>query len=404
MGKILALIKRKKFLFIIIATVALFVSVRLMLLSNSDQQLTYKVKREPLVDTVQAGGTYVTASQIAVFSPAKGIISELYVDNNSEVEKGDALFHIESIATDQEKASAIADYQAALNNVKIAEQNKLTADASMWTEHKSLLDAREAQRVKNENREDYEDLEEQSLDAAVSQAEKDFKSAEKKYLEADSAIVAAQAKLHAAKLSLAATQSITVNAPASGIIVNLQKNIGDEVTVITSSQQTSSQQVISSRVSETDQPVLVITDPSNPRLTVSISEVYVPRVKVGQKAAVVFDAIKGETFAGIVESVDTVGTDRGGIVTYNARIVLNANTYQLKPNMTAIATIETFRKNGVLAVPGSAIVDLNNKQYVRIADDENRLIEVSTGIKGMTKTEITKGINEGTTIVASVIE
>lgn len=368
-----------------------------MLLANTEKELTYTVKKEALVDTVQASGKYKTASQIEVFSPTKGILSELYVDNNSEVNKGDPLFHIESVATDQEKAAANADYQTAFNNIKVAQQNKVSADATMWTEHKALLDAKEAQKEKNENTDDYEELEEQSIDAAVVQAEKDFTAAEKKYVETDSSIVAAQAKLNAAKLALAATQSITINAPATGTIVNLQKRIGDEVAI-----STATQQVISAEATDASRPVLVIADLNNPGLTVSISEVYIPRIQVGQKVRIVFDALKDDIFDGVVESVDNVGTETGGIVTYNARVAFGSSGYNLKPNMTSLVTIETLRKEDVLTVPNSAIIERDNKHYVKKANaDGNGLIEVTTGVKGLTKTEIISGVEEGIIILAN---
>lgn len=395
-------IKKKKVFFIVPLIIILFLIGRALLLKKNNTDMVYTVKQESLVDTVQVSGTYTTAAQTKVMSPAKGIITQLFVINKQEVKKGDLLFRVESTATDEEKAAAFADYQNAVSSLKIAQQNKQVADATMWTKQQSVLDAQNDVNYKNDNttnpatNDDYTDLEKQSIESSLVQARKDFTAAEQKYKEADIAVSAEQADLTEAQLAYDATKDITVKSPANGTIVNLQKRVGDEVsTDVKNSQSTTG----TTSITTSPPPVLVIADLSNPTITAEINEAYIPRLSEGQKARIVFDALKEKTFEGVVEDVDTVGIETNGIVTYQLRIGASGLPPSIRPNMTALITIETLRKDSVLVVPNSAIISQDGKLFVKkVSGDKNELVVVTRGIKGSVKSELTSGLTAGDVI------
>ena len=398
--KIFKNLKNKNKKYLIIGTVIAFILIgRSFLLRKPNDELTFTTTKETLVDNVVISGVYTTAAQTEVFSPSKGIIAELYVANGDEVQKGEPLFYIESTATDEEKALAYANYQGAINNLRVAKQNKESFDAIMWTKQKALLDAQNNLALMNDNLLDnsdnpatgdkYTDLEISSIQAAAEQAKKDFYAAEKQYKEADGGITAAQAAVSSNKLAYDATKSITVKAPASGKIVNLLQKVGDGVTNSTATQTTS--------------PVLIIANLKNPSITAKVSEAYVSRLVENQAATIVFDAVKDQTFTGFIEAIDTVGTDTAGVVTYNARIAIEEITPNIKPNMTGIVTIETFRKDDVFSVPNSAIIFRDGKTYVSQAGQKKeKLIEVELGARGIAKTEIISGLTENLEILVNV--
>ena len=118
--------------------------------------------------------------------------------------------------------------------------------------------------------------------------------------------------LNQKKLAFDATKSIDIISPAMGKVVNLLKSTNDGVSV-----------------DITGKPVLVIANLENPSLTVPINELYISRVEVGQEAKVVFDSYKDKTFAGVVEGVDTIGTD-DGIISFDAKISLFEITQEIK--------------------------------------------------------------------------
>src|SRR6266576_3056030 len=99
MNKVLSEIRARKLFLIPIVAIVVFLIVRTILLQKPSTDIAYTVQREDLVDTVQVSGTYTTASQTIVTSPANGIISRLYVSNGITVKKGDPLFYVDATAT-----------------------------------------------------------------------------------------------------------------------------------------------------------------------------------------------------------------------------------------------------------------------------------------------------------------
>ena len=72
--------------------------------------------------------------------------------------------------------------------------------------------------------------------------------------------------------------------------------------------------------------------------------------------------------------------------------------------MSVSATIITFSKTDALLVPSSAIITVNNEAVVRTLKNNQLVnIPVVTGSTNGTQTEIVSGVNEGDSIVTSVI-
>lgn len=255
-------------------------------------------------------------------------------------------------ASDTEKASAYAAYQSAISALTTAKQNKEAADATMWSKRQAVLDAENGVNYKNDNttnpttKEDYTDLEKLSIDSKLVQVEKDFRSTEAKYKEANIAIAAAQAQINLAKIAY-------------------EDSLENEQL-----------------------------------LTVNINEIYIPKVSVGQKVSIIFDAMKDKVFTGKVASIDSVGTVNGGVVTFEAKIEIADLPTDIKPNMTAIATIELIHKENTYTVPTSAIIYQDDKAFVQKANSDNgELTAVELGEKGFVKTEIISGIENGVQVL-----
>ncbi len=260
------------------------------------------------------------------------------------------IFH--KTATETEKATAYAAYQSAISALTTARQNKEAADTTMWSKRQAVLDAENGVNYKNDNttnpttKEDYTDLEKLSIDSKLVQTEKDFRSAETKYKEANISIAAAQAQLNLTKIAY-------------------EESLENE-----------------------------------PLLTVYMNEIYVPKVKVGQKVNVTFDAMKDKVFSGQVTSIDSIGTINSGVVTFETKIEIAELPTNIKPNMTAIATIELIRKENTYSLPTSAVIYQNGKTYIQKADSDNgELTAVELGEKGFAKVEIVTGLENGTQVL-----
>ncbi len=141
---------------------------------------------------------------------------------------------------------------------------------------------------------------------------------------------------------------------------------------------------------------------------ISLNEVDVAKVKVGQKAILTFDAIEGFSINGEVAELDTVGTVNQGVVTYSLKISFDVQDDRIKPGMSVSAAITMETKQNALAVPNSAIKIQGNRHYVEVFDGamssvqpRNQFIEI--GLANDAVTEIISGLKEGDQIVVRTI-
>ena len=126
----------------------------------------------------------------------------------------------------------------------------------------------------------------------------------------------------------------TVRAPFDGVIAEFNVKKGDTVSAGSSVGMLVTKQQIA---------------------TISLNEVDAAKVKVGQKATLIFDAVSDLTITGEVAEVDAVGTVSQGVVSYNVKVVFDVQDERIKPGMTVTANIIISSKPNVLMVKTSAI-------------------------------------------------
>ncbi len=156
---------------------------------------------------------------------------------------------------------------------------------------------------------------------------------------------------------------------------------------------------------------------------VTLNEVDMAKVQLGQKVTLTFDAIPDLTISGKVVEMDTLGTVTSGVVTYNVKIAFDTQDQRIKPNMSVSATIITEAKQNVLLVPNAAVkTSNNNTNYVEmleptvIANQEvgagNAGIvslippheqQIEVGLANDTSTEVTNGLKEGDQVIVQTI-
>ena len=154
--------------------------------------------------------------------------------------------------------------------------------------------------------------------------------------------------------------------------------------------------------------------------TVSLNEIDVAKISLGEKATLTFDAIPNLTIAGQVVEIDSVGTVSQGVVNYNVQISFETtNNNGVKPGMSVNAAIITNVAQDILMVPSSAIKTTGGTSYVQMFDTalpapatgvqgspslvppRNQIVEIGTS--NGTSTEIVSGLKEGDEIVIKTI-
>lgn len=107
----------------------------------------------------------------------------------------------------------------------------------------------------------------------------------------------------------------------------------------------------------------VIADMSTIVFDMSVDELDVSKIEVGQTVSITADAIDDRTYTGYVDNVSVVGTTSNGVTTYPVRIVIE-NPDDLVPGMNVSAEIVVESRTDVLRIPLTA-VQRGNMVYVK---------------------------------------
>jgi RND family efflux transporter MFP subunit len=220
-------------------------------------------------------------------------------------------------------------------------------------------------------------------------------AAEAKYKLQQNVVYQAQTALNSA-WSAYQKASSTVYAPISGTVSGLALQIGSVINSNASSQ--------TSNVSNTK--IANVKTDATPIVSISLTEIDVPKITIGDKATITLDAYPDKTFTGKVVSIDTVGSVTSGVTTYPTVIKLDTDTTTILPNMAVSANIITSRKNDVLMVPTSSVQQsTDGSSYVQVMKNGKvSQVPVETGISSDTQTEIVSGLSEGDTVVTATIK
>ena len=188
-------------------------------------------------------------------------------------------------------------------------------------------------------------------------------------------------------------EDYTVTAPITGTIVDKNYNAGE--------------------TSEANQVLCSIYDLSYLTMTLSVDELDISDIAVGQTVTITADAVEDRTYTGTVTKVSVAGTSSGSATTYPVTIRID-DTDGLLPGMSVDAIIELAAAQDVLAIPSAA---LNRGNTVLVTADSPSAaggtlveattedgedyysVEVTTGVIGDSYIEIVSGLQEGDTVV-----
>ena len=210
----------------------------------------------------------------------------------------------------------------------------------------------------------------------------------------DNSIESAQISVSNAATSLENAQEnledYSITAPISGTVVTKTAKAGDNIEGGSSG------------------TLCTIYDLSYLEMTMSIDELDISSVEVGQEVQITADAVEGQTYTGVVTEVSVAGTTSGGITTYPVTVRID-ETDGLLPGMNVDAEIVISSADDVLAIPSAAV---NRGDTVLITADSpsaaNALdqeapegyvyVSVETGVSDNSYIEITSGLQEGDTV------
>ena len=379
-------VKLKAIIVIVVVIIGFFVWRNLNPSKSTSQYQTAQVTKGTLVVSLTETGQVAVANKVSVVTQASGIVSNVYVKTGDKVNAGDKMADVTlDTAGQQRQAQAYSSLLSAQNALNSANAQAYTLQNQEFVANQKFINDKG---IPNPTQQDMQDPVYIEENAA-------WLAAEAAYKNQTGVIAQAQANLTNASLAYQLTSG-TITAPTSGIIGDL---------VITKGMQIgSSNTTAGSSTNTSNQAIASIQTGNSTTVSVSISEVDAPQVKVGQEATVTFDALPNKTFTGKVTGIDTTGTVSSGVVTYPAIIQLDESESDILPNMSATANIITKIDNNVLLVPTSAIQTVGTSSTVRVLNNGKiTTVPVTTGDSSGSQTAITSGLSEGETIVTSVV-
>lgn len=157
--------------------------------------------------------------------------------------------------------------------------------------------------------------------------------------------------------------------------------------------------------------LMEMMDDHSLEVVLEVDEVDVGEIQVGQAAVVTLEAWPDEAIASQVTAIAPAATSVPGseLVTYKVYLSLSQTERLVRVGMTADASLETARREGVLLVPSAAIrVDRAAGTYsVTVVETDAqgqptyRVAPVTIGLRDGRYTEITGGLVEGEQLLLS---
>ena len=354
-----------------------------------------KAEKGDIARSVVATGKVQPITKVEVKSKASGIVTNLNVDINAIVHRGQQIAQLDQVEILAQVAAQKASLTAAESNAKAAasaiEYDKVAAEAPDLPMYKNTYErALGMQKDGVVSRQALDDAQQKYLFAANTRdkATAQITVDRSKLSQAQAQISQAQAQLKQLEEQLSYT---VIQSPMDGVILSRDVEKGDAVSSIL---------VLGS----TATLVMTIGDVHQVYVQGKVDESDIGKVYLGQPARIKVESFKDKTFFGKVTRIAPLGVEKDNVTTFEVRVSIDNPGGELKANMTANAEVILDEHKGVVTVPEQAVIyDKDRNASVEIPDAKQktgrRKVSIKAGISNGTKTEILAGINPGDTVI-----
>ncbi len=261
------------------------------------------VEKGDISQTVSANGTINPVTLVNVGTQVSGTVKKLYVDFNSEVQKGQILLELDDALLAAQQKQSMANVQSATAMLELATANEARTRSLFTQEYASRLE----------------------MDTAI-QARKS----------AAAQLQLAQATVEKDRANLAYS---IIRSPVSGVVVDRSVDVGQTVAA---SLQT---------------PTLfkIAQDLSRMQIDANFAEADIGNIRVDQTVQFTVDAFPNRNFQGVVKRVRLNPTISQNVVTYDVVINVSNPDQKLLPGMTAYVSIAVAERRNALLIPNAAL-------------------------------------------------
>ncbi|TVQ10549.1 MAG: efflux RND transporter periplasmic adaptor subunit [Balneolaceae bacterium] len=314
------------------------------------------VEEGTIVEKALAVGTIEPQNEIQVKSKISGVVSRIYAEPGSYIERGQPLIEIEPDPTPLELAEAKRNLEMSAIDVNTARRE---LDRMTQLKDRNLISERE-----------YEEFIRRHDDAVL----RDQMNRERLQL------------LESGRVNIAGTEiESIIKAPISGYILEKMVDIGDPVVPLTSFQAGTA--------------LMTMAAMDNLLFKGTVDEIDVGKLFEGMPAEIKIGAMPGVVITGHLDKISLKAQRQENAIVFPVEIVIdNTNGHTLRAGFSANADIIIERRENILIVPERVITFTDGISMVELQGSTPQARvehEIKTGLSDAINIEVKDGLKKG---------
>ena len=374
--------------FMTIFAVILFTAVSCGKKETEPEYEVTTVDRGDISLSVSKNGQVVSDNAVSVFTTSSQRVNKVFFKKGDNVKKGDVVLTFypvdknETLRKIQMKTLEIQKYERNLADAQGSlRRKKESKSLEIQQKSRDLHNAEELYKVGGETRVNVDNA---RKDLRNSRLDLDTVDSEQK-----ASIEDARTSLKMAKLELATLQEDLslikdeITSPVDGVITEMTADENYRV--------------------NTETTLFKVSDSTNMRVEVSLSDNEVKNIQVGQRVEITSDSLPdGEKIEGSVSQISGVAEKSSSLDESNTTVKIQINeTKGLKPGATITATIFYKESKNVPRLPYSSVINENGKYYAFIVGKGNKVSkrEIKVGMNDDSYYAVESGVSVGDKVI-----
>ena len=344
--------------------------------SGNEGQETAEAMRGDLVISVDVSGNLEMPRKVDLSFGTSGMVKAIMVEEGDRVVEGETLAKLD--APSLEASVAMAELNLEQTIYPYYSYTHARDVPGIWLAlDEAKDDLEEAQRLLDEGKIDEAQLLLEQVEQSLDKAKEKSKS---RVWSLPLSVKMVELQLDQAQAELDKT---IITASFDGIVTAVYIREGQQLSAMTYAN-----------------PAIGLIDPSEIKMNGVIDEIDVPKVKLGQEAIVILDALPDKEVKGRITFISPESTTEMGVVFYKTTITLENPDEELKDGMSATAEIIIEQHNDVLLIPNRAIQGSWENPFVEVVTDEQiEKRQISIDLSDGIYTEVLSGLEEGEEVI-----
>ena len=155
-------------------------------------------------------------------------------------------------------------------------------------------------------------------------------------------------------------EDYTITAPISGVVLSKSYKAGDTIYGMNST------------------TLMVIADMSKMKFTISVDELDIASIALGQEVEVTSDALEGVELVGRITTISQMGMSQNGVTNYPVEVTID-EPGELMSGMNVSAEIIVAEAHDVIRVPVDAVNYFNGGYYVTVVGEAEGMTDTHSG-------------------------